>query len=57
MNISIVIPARNDLDNLRKCISYLEASTIKPFEILVVDDASEPDLSVGLLTGMLFLLS
>jgi glycosyltransferase involved in cell wall biosynthesis len=44
MNISVVIPARNDLGNLRKCIDYIEASEIKPSEIIVVDDASDSDL-------------
>jgi GT2 family glycosyltransferase len=44
MNISVVIPTRNDLENLRKCIDYIKASSRKPFEILVIDDASVTDL-------------
>lgn len=49
MNISIVIPARNDSENLKKCINYIEASGRKPSEIIVVDDASNPDLKNGLI--------
>ena len=48
MNISVVIPVRNDLGNLRKCIDHIKASKKKPSEILVVDDASDSDLEDGL---------
>lgn len=48
MNISVVIPVRNDLEKLRKCIDHIEASTKKPTEILIIDDASDPDLKNGL---------
>jgi glycosyltransferase involved in cell wall biosynthesis len=44
MNISVVIPARNDHDNLKKCIESIKASRKEPLEILVVDDASDTDL-------------
>jgi GT2 family glycosyltransferase len=47
MNISVVIPARNDFENLRKCIDYIQSSLKKPMEILVVDDASVPALEDG----------
>jgi glycosyltransferase involved in cell wall biosynthesis len=48
MNISVVIPARNDIENLKKCINHIKASIKKPSEILVVDDASDPGLDKGL---------
>jgi glycosyltransferase involved in cell wall biosynthesis len=44
MNLSIVIPVRNDLEDLRKCIGFIEASSQKPSEILIVDDASDREL-------------
>jgi glycosyltransferase involved in cell wall biosynthesis len=44
MKLSVVIPVRNDLDNLRKCIDYIMTSDKKPYEIIVVDDASDHEL-------------
>jgi GT2 family glycosyltransferase len=44
MNLSIVIPVRNDLDDLSKCIGFIETSSQKPSEILIVDDASDMDI-------------
>lgn len=38
--ISVVVPVRNDAGRLAKCLSSLAASTLRPLEIIVVDDAS-----------------
>ncbi len=48
MNISVIIPVRNDPENLRRCIDYIKASSKKPSEILVIDDASDLDLERNL---------
>jgi 4,4'-diaponeurosporenoate glycosyltransferase len=40
MNLSIVIPARNEEDNLPRLLQSIAASTAHPAEVLVVDDAS-----------------
>jgi 4,4'-diaponeurosporenoate glycosyltransferase len=40
MSLSIVIPARNEADNLPLLLQSIAASEIRPTEILVVDDAS-----------------
>lgn len=39
-SLSIVIPARNEEDNLPRLLRSIAASAIQPVEILVVDDAS-----------------
>ncbi len=39
--ISIIVPARNEEQNLPILLQSLQKQTLKPFEILVVDDASE----------------
>ena len=38
--VSIVIPSYNSQDTLKKCLDSALAQTIKPVEIIVVDDAS-----------------
>ena len=43
--ISLIIPFRNSLDQLRSCIESIQASTYKDYEIIVVDDASTDDTS------------
>ena len=48
MNISVVIPARNDIDNLKKCIDSIKASEKKPHQIIVVDDVSGQDIKTEL---------
>lgn len=40
MSLSIVIPARNEEDNLPRLLQSIAASTAHPGEVLVVDDAS-----------------
>jgi 4,4'-diaponeurosporenoate glycosyltransferase len=39
-SLSIVIPARNEEDNLPRLLQSITASAVQPAEILVVDDAS-----------------
>lgn len=48
MNISVVIPVRNDIENLGICIDYIRTSSKKPSEILIVDDASDEEIGKGL---------
>src|SRR3989344_1360477 len=40
MKISIIIPTYNDKDNLEKCLSAILNSSYKPYEVIVIDDAS-----------------
>lgn len=41
--ISIVIPAYNRARDLRQALASLEAQTLRDFEIIIVDDASQDD--------------
>jgi glycosyltransferase involved in cell wall biosynthesis len=41
--VSIVIPVFNDSENLRHCLAALRASTVRDFEVIVVDDGSDDD--------------
>lgn len=38
--ISIIIPARNEAGNIRRCIEALQSQTYPNFELIVVDDGS-----------------
>ncbi|MDT8307319.1 MAG: glycosyltransferase family 2 protein [Anaerolineae bacterium] len=40
MNISVVITSRNRRDSLRQTLASLEAQTVAPHEVIVVDDGS-----------------
>ena len=40
ISLSIVIPARNEEDNLPRLLQSIAVSAVRPTEILVVDDAS-----------------
>ncbi|OYW79757.1 MAG: hypothetical protein B7Z27_04975 [Sphingobacteriia bacterium 32-37-4] len=40
---SIIIPARNELDNIEKCIQSILAQSYPLYEIIVVDDHSTDD--------------
>jgi glycosyltransferase involved in cell wall biosynthesis len=40
MRLSIVIPARNEEDNLSRLLQSIAASTVLPTEVLLMDDAS-----------------
>lgn len=41
--ISIIIPVYNDEDTIGECLRSLSKQTVKPLEIIVVDDGSEDD--------------
>lgn len=43
MNFSIIIPARNESDSIEKTIRSLINQTLKPLQIIVVDDSSTDD--------------
>lgn len=40
MNLSVVVPVRDGGENLARCLTALSQATEKPFETIVVDDAS-----------------
>jgi len=40
MRVSIVIPAYNEEDHLRRCLESIAAQTVKPYEVIVVDNNS-----------------
>ncbi len=42
-SISVVVPARNEADTLPTLLSSIDASTIRPVELLVIDDGSTDD--------------
>lgn len=44
MLFSVLIPVRNDPDNIHRCLSGLKAQDLADCEILVADDGSEPAL-------------
>jgi GT2 family glycosyltransferase len=44
---SVCIPVRNDLKNLRRCLSALAGQDLSSCEILVCDDGSTPPLSAS----------
>src|SRR5437870_11500100 len=41
--VSIIVPARNEEQNIEKCLRSLLAQTDIAFEIIVVDDQSDDD--------------
>ncbi len=44
--ISILIPARNEENNIRKCLESLQKQDYPNFEILVLDDNSDDDTNI-----------
>lgn len=43
MNVSIVIPVYNEAEHLSACLLAIAAQTVKPFEVIVVDNNSIDD--------------
>lgn len=43
MFISIAIPVRNDVENLKKCLNGIMQSTYPHYENLIVDDSSNDE--------------
>ena len=43
MNVSIVIPVYNEADSLSACLEAISQQTIKPLEVIVVDNNSTDD--------------
>ena len=41
--VSVMIPARNEAENIRSCIDSLKSQTWQNMEVLVFDDCSEDD--------------
>lgn len=44
LNVSVVIPHYNSVDSLLEAVSSAEGQTVKPLEIIVVDDRSNEDV-------------
>ena len=42
---SVIIPARNEAENLPDLLASLDANSFPPLEVIVVDDSSEDDTS------------
>lgn len=45
--VSVLIPTRNRPESLRRCIESVLAQRLDDYELVVVDDASEPPVSQG----------
>ena len=45
MHISVIIPVRDGIDTLRRCLASLKQSNFPRFEVIVVDDCSNEDCS------------
>ena len=43
--VSVIIPARNEAENLPDLLASLDANSFPPLEVIVVDDSSEDDTS------------
>lgn len=44
--VSIIIPARNEENNIRECLNFILNQDYKNFEVIVVDDESEDNTSI-----------
>jgi glycosyltransferase involved in cell wall biosynthesis len=44
VKISVIIPVRNEIEKLRKCVASLRYSSLQPNQIIVVDDGSSPQI-------------
>ena len=47
LTISVVIPVHNDGGHLGQCVAALLAASVRPVEIVVVDDGSEPPVDAA----------
>jgi glycosyltransferase involved in cell wall biosynthesis len=45
MDFSVIIPVRDRLDSLKRCLKSLKESKFSNFEVIVVDDCSQEDCS------------
>ncbi|HSV44012.1 MAG TPA: glycosyltransferase family 2 protein [Candidatus Bathyarchaeia archaeon] len=45
LTISIIIPVRNEIRQLTECLHAIAASSLRPRQIIVTDDASAPPIS------------
>ena len=43
LDLTVVLPVRNEADTLPRLLSDLAAQTLQPVEVIVIDDASEDD--------------
>ena len=43
MNVSVVIPTKNEADVIDECLSSIFAQSLKPIEVIVVDGKSSDD--------------
>jgi len=48
VKISAIIPVRNEAQKLQKCIASLKSSLAPVYQIIVIDDASEPRIEAGI---------
>jgi glycosyltransferase involved in cell wall biosynthesis len=48
-NFSVILPCRNEEKDIEKTLQYLQNQTIKPNEVVIVDDAST-DNTLGIIT-------
>lgn len=46
LTVSVVVPARDDATALRRCLAALAVQTVRPAEVVVVDNASRDDTAV-----------
>ena len=44
--ISIIIPVYNDKQELLRCLAHIAKQTFRDFEVIAVDDGSEPPLKI-----------
>jgi len=49
LTISVIIPVRDEVRQLKECLHAITASSIRPCQIIVADDASEPPISRDML--------
>ena len=43
MKVSVIIPVYNDADVLPRALASVMRQTLKPHEVIIVDDGSDPD--------------